>query len=123
MRRAFAVALTLGLALLAVSSGTAQTRLQANARLVGLISARIESQRPIRLSAETITLTGSTLRLAGGASVRFDDTYIRAEEIFVNPATAGSANWLPLTGLLARPLRQLVRYHDRTPPTTNLLRA
>ena len=55
---------------------------------MGQISARIESQRPIRLSAETITLTGSTLRLAGGANVRLDDTYIRAEEeIFVNPAT------------------------------------
>jgi len=58
-----------------------------NARLTALIRARIESQQPVQLSAETITLTGDTLRLAGRALIRFSDTSVRAEEIVVNPVT------------------------------------
>jgi hypothetical protein len=39
------------------------------------------------LSAETITLTGDTLRLVARATVRFDDTTIRFEEIVLNQSS------------------------------------
>ena len=88
MRKAVSVAVILGIALLAISSATAQNdRLEGKARLTALIQARIESQQPVRLSAETITLTGETLRLAGRPMIRFNDSSIRAEEIVVNPVT------------------------------------
>ncbi len=88
MRKAASVALILGIVLLAISSVTAQKdRSEMNARLTTLIRARIESQQPVQLSAETIALTGDTLRLAGRARIRFNDTSIRAEEIVVNPVT------------------------------------
>jgi lipopolysaccharide assembly outer membrane protein LptD (OstA) len=86
MRRAVSVAVILSIALLASSSATAQKNSsEMNAQLTALIRARIESQQPMRLSAETITLTGDTLRLAGRALIRFNDTSIRAEEIVINP--------------------------------------
>jgi len=101
MRRAVSVAVSLGIALLATSSATAQKdRSEMNARLAELIRARIESRQPVRLSAETVTLTGDTLRLAGRALIQFKDTgrlnapdnpdawtSIRAEEIVVNQVT------------------------------------
>ena len=88
MRKAVSVAVVLGIALLAISSATAQNdRSEGKARLTALIQARIEAQQPVRLSAETITLTGDTLRLAGRAMIRFNDTSIRAEEIVVNQVT------------------------------------
>ena len=98
VRRPLSVAVIVGIALLASSSATAQKdRSEINARLAALIRARIESQQPLQLSAETITLTGDTLRLAGRAWIRFNDVgapaspargaSIQAEEIVVNPVT------------------------------------
>lgn len=88
MKRAASLGVILGIALLTVSSVTAQrTRVEQNAWLTALIQSRIESQRPVRLSGETITLTGDTLRLAGRPMIQFGDTSIRAEEIVVNSVT------------------------------------
>ena len=51
------------------------------------IQDRLLSQQPVRLSAENISLTGTTLRLSGRASIRFDDTTVRAEEIVIEQAS------------------------------------
>ena len=98
MRRFASIVVVVGLALVAPSSAIAQRdRSEMNAQLVALLRARIESQQPMQLSADTITLTGDTLRLAGRAWIRFNEAAaaasplggasIRAEEIVVNPVT------------------------------------
>jgi hypothetical protein len=51
------------------------------------IQDRLLSQQPVRLSADNISLTGATLRLSGRASIRFDDTTVRAEEIIIEQAS------------------------------------
>ena len=47
------------------------------------IQDRLLSQQTVRLSADNISLTGTELRLSGRASIRFDDTTVRAEEIVI----------------------------------------
>lgn len=84
MRRGLVIAAASGIALTAISSAKAQDR---RACFATLIQARIESRQPIRLSAETVTLTGDTLRLTGRAWVRFNDTSIRAEEVVLHQTT------------------------------------
>jgi len=98
MRSALMIAAASGIALMAISSARAQgSRTEMNACFTSVMRTRIESQRPMQLSAETITLTGDTLRLTGRAWVRFNDTSIQAEEVVLNQATkridlAGNVN-------------------------------
>ena len=98
MKNALIVAAALGIGVLAVSYATAQgSRQEMNACLAEMVQRRIQSQQPVQLSAETITLTGDTLRLSGRAWIRFNDTSIRADEAVINQATkrlelAGSVN-------------------------------
>jgi lipopolysaccharide assembly outer membrane protein LptD (OstA) len=51
------------------------------------IQERLLSQQRVRLSADKVTLEGDTLRLTGQASIRFDDTSVRAEEIVIDQST------------------------------------
>jgi hypothetical protein len=85
MNRWLAVALGMMIIVAAVSTAFTQgRRAQMHTRLSAMIEARMESQKPVRLSADSITLTGDTLRLLGHARVSWDDTLIRAEEIALN---------------------------------------
>ena len=83
-----ALATALGLALVTTTGALAQDNAAGRHRcLEELIQAKLQAQQPVRLSATTVTLTGDTLRLAGRATVRFDDTTIRFEEIVLNQSS------------------------------------
>ena len=62
----------------------AQTRAEC---VAGLIQARLGAQKPLRLSAENVSLTGDTLRLAGRAKIWFDATTVQADEIVINQSS------------------------------------
>jgi hypothetical protein len=51
------------------------------------IQERLVAQQRIRLSAQSISLDGDTLRLTGNARVRFEQTAVIAEEIVINQST------------------------------------
>lgn len=74
--------------LVAVSPISAQSSARPwNDCLATEIQDRLVSQHPVRLSADSITLAGNTLRLSGKASVRYDRTTIRAEEIIIDQSS------------------------------------
>jgi lipopolysaccharide assembly outer membrane protein LptD (OstA) len=88
MKRALIVAAVFSVGVLAVSYATAQgSRQEMNSCLAEMVQRRIQSQQPVQLSAETITLAGDTLRLSGRAWIRFNDTSIRSDEAVFNQAT------------------------------------
>lgn len=63
MRGGLLVAAVFGLAVMASSRPTAQNRREEmNACFGDLIQRRVRAQQPVQLSAQTITLTGDTLR-------------------------------------------------------------
>ena len=51
------------------------------------IQERLLSQQPVRLSADNVTLTGDKLQLSGQASIRFDGTMVRADEIVIEQSS------------------------------------
>src|SRR5262245_29190495 len=51
------------------------------------IEERLVAQQPVRLSAERISLEGNTLRLSGNASISFEGTRVKAEEIAIDQAS------------------------------------
>ena len=90
MRLRFGLSAAASVALLAATIVAAQAqsnRAEVNACFATLIRNRMESQQPVRLSADTITLTGNTLSLTGRAWVRFNGASIGAEQIVLDPAT------------------------------------
>jgi hypothetical protein len=82
-KAAFYIVLLSGI-LFSISLATAQT---GRARLAAIIQARVEARQPMQIAGESITLTGDTLRVAGRALIRFNDTSIRAEEVVVHLGT------------------------------------
>jgi lipopolysaccharide assembly outer membrane protein LptD (OstA) len=68
----------------AVALAGQDTRASMNRCLAEVVRARLESDRPIRVSGDAITLTGDTLHLSGHAWVRSDDMAIRADEIVLD---------------------------------------
>jgi lipopolysaccharide assembly outer membrane protein LptD (OstA) len=86
MKWTLGVAAALSIAVTALAQTGMQER---RACVTDLIRNRVQSQQPVRLSAEAITLTGDTLRLAGHAKVWFDDVAIQADEAIFNRATKG----------------------------------
>ncbi|HEV8398112.1 MAG TPA: hypothetical protein VGQ37_27745 [Vicinamibacterales bacterium] len=85
MTRVPALVAALGLTLVVSPTSLAQDDAAARqACLELMIHARLKAQQPVQLSTETVTLTGDTLRPAGRATVRFDDTTIRFDEIVLS---------------------------------------
>ena len=72
------------LTLAATLPAPAQTRPDC---MAALIQARLGAHKPVRLSAEHVSLTGETLRLTGRAMVRFDDTTVQADEIVIDQSS------------------------------------
>jgi len=72
------------LVLAATLPAPAQTRPEC---MTALVQARLGAQKPVRLSAENVTLTGDTLRLTGRAKVWFDDTTVQADEIVIDQSS------------------------------------
>ena len=88
MKGALATVAALSLSLATMPAASAQDSADAQHSCLKMwIRARLSAQQPVRLSAETVTLTGDTLRMAGRATVRFDDTTIRFEEIVLNQSS------------------------------------
>src|SRR5215510_8271850 len=73
------VAFTLVIAASSLSMAQ-RNRQELNTCLGELIQRRVQSQQAAQLSAQTITLTGDTLRLSGRAWIRFSDISISADE-------------------------------------------
>jgi lipopolysaccharide assembly outer membrane protein LptD (OstA) len=87
-RRVAVRVLVVGLAAMTLgSTGAAQTRQEANARLVSIIEGHLRAGDRVSMTAQTITLAGDTLRLAGNAWVRFGDGTVKADEIVIDQAT------------------------------------
>ena len=55
--------------------------------MAALIQARLGAQKPVRLKADHVSLTGDTLRLTGRAKVWFDDTTVQADEIVIDQSS------------------------------------
>ena len=69
-------------ATLVVVSLAAQTEPDARARVEGVVAGSQQAWRPIRLSADTITLTGDVLRLNGTVRIVIrPDTLTQADEV------------------------------------------
>jgi hypothetical protein len=88
-----------------IASGPFTSRADMNARLAALIHERLVARQPLRLSADAITLTGDTLRLAGHATVSFDDTSVVADETTIDRDTSR----VELSGTVHATLGQTVR--------------
>ena len=84
MNRTLVGSAAFSLVLAGTASAPAQTRAEC---MAAVIQARLGAQKPVRLSAENISLTGDTLRLTGRAMVRFDDTTVQADEIVINQSS------------------------------------
>jgi O-acetylhomoserine/O-acetylserine sulfhydrylase-like pyridoxal-dependent enzyme len=81
-------ALAVGLAAIPLAAGgAAQTRQEANARLISIVQGHLRAGDRVSISADMITLTGDTLQLTGNAWVRFGDGAVRADEAVINQAT------------------------------------
>lgn len=87
MRTPLMLAVVAGLALWATPSSNARAVDSSRARLAALVQTRLASQQVVHLSADEVTLTGDNLRLVGKARVRFDDTFILADEVVINQET------------------------------------
>ncbi len=72
---------------LQTGAGASQTADALRARFVNLLETRLQSEQPMRLSADRITVTGHTLRLEGHARLWFDETAIRAEHATLDTDT------------------------------------
>lgn len=75
------------LACLHGGAAASQSAQAARSRFVGLLEARLRSAQPMRLSADRITMAGSTVTLEGHARLWFDETAIRAEEAVLDTET------------------------------------
>ena len=84
MNRMLVGSAAFSLVLAATVPAPAQTRPDC---MAALIQARLGAQKPVRLSAENVSLTGDTLRLTGRAKVWFDDTTVQADEIVINQSS------------------------------------
>ena len=56
-------------------------------RTAALIRQRLDRQRPMRVSADTMTLVGDELRLSGHVRIWFDDMALFTEEAIVHRDT------------------------------------
>ena len=55
--------------------------------MAALIQARLGAQKPVRLKADNVSLSGDTLRLTGHAKAWFDDTTVQADEIVIDQSS------------------------------------
>jgi lipopolysaccharide assembly outer membrane protein LptD (OstA) len=89
MRRTLIVATALAVLLVTIAFAADQERENSAAArrredIAAVIQARVNSQQPVKLSAERITLAGDVLTLAGRVRIRFDDTFIVTDEARFN---------------------------------------
>jgi lipopolysaccharide assembly outer membrane protein LptD (OstA) len=81
-------ALVSGAAFSLVFAATVPSPAQTRSECVAtLIQARLAAQKPVRLSAQNVSLTGDMLRLTGHAKVWFDATTVQADEIVINQSS------------------------------------
>jgi hypothetical protein len=87
MKRAGVVAVALSSAFIAGSHVRAQDGNEMITRMTAVIERKLQSQEALRLSADTITLTGAMLHLSGHAEIVSKDTKVQANEIVFDQTT------------------------------------